>query len=404
VSEPDRVRVVPRELLEALAAEAPSAQAGGGPASSSGQKPAASGRPRSRLLVERWLEDRGVAYRRKGQPDDKGRDVYPLKECPFDSSHGDPDSCIMQAPDGEMSAHCFHASCHDHGWQAFKDKIGAPEAHHYDPPLSGKGGKRGRRRKGPRAAEIILDYFKRRYGPVFKRGNVVHCADGSALTQGVACGVPDSPLIERLAKAGDAPRDGEGRVKRGALPKFFASQAKVSWGDLLDGLPVEDDVAPGDDRPAREEFRQLVRDALLSEVVLGKTIRGAAVTQVERRSLIDWCKKFAKTKKTWQSIRSKRCWCRLKKLEGGEVELQVAVRQELFGQLKADKRLADLTPRAFARRCRRYGVGTSTPEERPHGLTAVVLDPAFVRELTAGGPADPVDPDQPAEREPGQEG
>jgi hypothetical protein len=42
MSEADRVRVVTRELLEQLAAEAPSAKAAAGPSSSSpsGQKPA----------------------------------------------------------------------------------------------------------------------------------------------------------------------------------------------------------------------------------------------------------------------------------------------------------------------------------------------------------------------------
>jgi hypothetical protein len=164
MSEPERLRVVPRELLEALAAEAPAAEPASPPPS--GQKPAAGGRPRSRLLVEQWLNDRHVVFRRKGQPDGKGRTVWVLKECPFDSSHGDPDSCVMQAPDGALSAHCFHASCKGRGWQAFKEKIGPPEAHHYDPPLSGaKGGRQGQAHQGVPLGTLLLVVDRTRQSP-----------------------------------------------------------------------------------------------------------------------------------------------------------------------------------------------------------------------------------------------
>jgi hypothetical protein len=401
VEAPEHVLPVPAEKLRALADSLPP-EAAAPPAA---KKRAAGKGPPPRLKVEEWLNDRGIGFRRKEKADGTGRTIFALDRCPFNEGHGK-DSCLMQSPDGKMGAKCLHSSCSNHRWQDFKQALGPPDPDHYDPPLSKKGGKKGRRKKGAKGKDIILDYFKTHYRPVFKRGNGAHCGDGALLTQPVACGVPDSALIDRLAKAADVPRTESGAVKWAALPKFFTTWAKVSWGDLLDGLPTEDDVAPGDDGPGRAECRQLVRDALLSEVVLGKTIRGSHVTEVERRSLIDWCGKFAKDG-VWRSIRSKRCWCRLKKLEGGEVELQVAVRHELFGQLKADKRLADLTANAFGRRAARYGVGTSTREERPHGLSAVVLDPAFIRELTAGAPADPVEPDQPVpapEREPGEEG
>ena len=138
---------VPWELVEALAAEAapppppppPGASPGGaaaGEARPSGAAPP--GGYRSRLLVERWLSDKGVAFRRKEQPDGRGRTVWVLAECPFDASHGDPDSCVMQAADGKLSAQCFHDSCQGRGWQHFKAAIGPPEAHHYDPPLEGR--------------------------------------------------------------------------------------------------------------------------------------------------------------------------------------------------------------------------------------------------------------------------
>src|SRR5262245_42137726 len=131
MSEPMRVRVVPTELLLALADEAPK------PPASEQSKSGTShgGEYSSRLLVDKWLTDRQVEFRVKDEPEGRGRTVYVLKECPFDASHGDPDSCIMQAANGKMSAQCFHDSCGGRGWQAFKEKIGRPTAEHYDPPL-----------------------------------------------------------------------------------------------------------------------------------------------------------------------------------------------------------------------------------------------------------------------------
>jgi hypothetical protein len=138
------VRTVPAELLEALAAEAkeePKATKPPVPA------PSANGHGyQSRLLVERYLTDRGITYRVKDTPASGGRTVY-LIPCPFDPSHTGGDCCIMQAPDGALSAHCFHASCSGQGWQQFKEKIGKPERHHYDPPLEGK--KPRKKRVGP---------------------------------------------------------------------------------------------------------------------------------------------------------------------------------------------------------------------------------------------------------------
>ena len=131
---------VPWELVEALAAEAAPTPPPKTPPGASPPGASPSGGYRSRLLVERWLSDKGVAFRRKEQPDGRGRSVWVLAECPFDASHGDPDSCVMQAADGKLSAQCFHDSCKGKGWQHFKAAIGPPEAHHYDPPLKARSG------------------------------------------------------------------------------------------------------------------------------------------------------------------------------------------------------------------------------------------------------------------------
>lgn len=248
-------------------------------------------------------------------------------------------------------------------------------------------------------AQIILAHFRESYRPIFRRGNSVCCDDGSEIPMGVACAVPDSDLIAKLQNATDAPRfaaeNGKsGGVKTGALPRFFSTWAKVAWGDLRKSLPDEDTAELSADAPAGEEFRRLVRDALLGQLVLGETIEqkhqpkdGQSVTQVERRSLIDWCYKFAKPG-PWRSIRSYRIWCKSLDLGGGEIKLGVALRHELFAQVKADRRLVEMTANTFTRRAARYGIGQTSREERPHGFSAVVLDPAFVKELTSSLPDD----------------
>jgi putative DNA primase/helicase len=149
------IEIVRRELLEAIAARASGAEPTGpaGPQNSdpprnSSPERNGSGGFKHRLLVERWLQAYGVAYRVKELPDGRGRTVYVLEKCPFDPSHGDPDSCIMQAPDGKMSAQCFHASCSGRGWQAFKGAIGKPGGDHYDPPIAPAAA----RKKSPAAA------------------------------------------------------------------------------------------------------------------------------------------------------------------------------------------------------------------------------------------------------------
>ncbi len=103
-------------------------------------------------MVDRWLADRGVAFRTKPEPDARGRTVYVLGACPFDPAHADPDACVMQAPNGQLAAHCFHNGCTGHGWHAFKQRIGAPEPHHFDPPLTRP--TRGRKTRAERPAPM----------------------------------------------------------------------------------------------------------------------------------------------------------------------------------------------------------------------------------------------------------
>jgi putative DNA primase/helicase len=137
---PDSVQVVPRELLEDLAAEAPEDDR-----SKSSQS--SNGRHEHRLKVDEWLRDRGIEFRPDKLPD--GRTRYRI-DCPFDPSHKTPDAAIFQDRAGKLGARCFHNSCSGRAWQQFKEAIGRPEARHYDSPLTGGAG--GQRPGGGKAA------------------------------------------------------------------------------------------------------------------------------------------------------------------------------------------------------------------------------------------------------------
>ena len=295
------------------------------------------------------------------------------------STKFDADACGVKwesfsAGDGVTIASVFGAA-RDAGWKL--------------PPVLGKsisgvqaGAAGASNDVGPVSAQaIILDYFRARYRPVYRRGNIICCVDGAEVSMTVACSVADSVLIDQLMKAADVPTFQGGVIKRNALPGFFKTWARVAWGDLLSTLPDEDGVALESDGPAREVFRRLMREALLSEVVLGDTIGTEGTTKTERRSLIDWCQRFAK-QGPWKSIRSKKCWCKLQVQPDGELILMVAIRHELLAQLRADKRLCEIGANIFTRRATRYGVGTSTRANRPRGQAVVVLDQEFVADLT----------------------
>jgi hypothetical protein len=272
----------------------------------------------------------------------------------------------------------LHVSAPEHFLSCLRERVCATS------PLARTTGPTPSRPAGPDAptgAVIIRAYFDRHYCPDFRRGNVVHCADGREVDLREACAVPTTALLAALEEASNVPCYKGGAINREALPTFFRKWAPVAWGDLLTGLPDEDHAVLADGCEAACEFRRMVRDALLSEMTLANTVHG--VTLVERRSLIEWCLRFARPG-PWRSIRSRRVWCKLRARGDGESILTVALRAEVFAQVKADRRLCVMGENTFARRCDRYGVGTSSRADRPHGLSAVVLADDLVADLTAG--------------------
>ncbi len=230
--------------------------------------------------------------------------------------------------------------------------------------------------KAPTGKDIITVWFAERYGPVFHRGTAIYSAKlGREVKQSEACGCPTSEVIQRLAKASDAPQT-DGHVRRQALPNFFQTWARVAWGDLLTTLPHESDISQTCET-ASEQFRAMMSRALHALVSLGHDLGKDSSVKVERRSLIGWCDLFAKDK--WARIRSLACWCRRSK---GGPAADVAIRPELFSQLSFNEPVKDLTSTKFSQLCAAYGVGQT---ERIHAdgqqIRAVVIDPEFIDEI-----------------------
>lgn len=58
-----------------------------------------------------------------------GGTKFILKECPFDGQHKAPDSALFEMPNGSVAFKCFHNSCAEHDWRAFRLHF---EPHAYD--------------------------------------------------------------------------------------------------------------------------------------------------------------------------------------------------------------------------------------------------------------------------------
>jgi hypothetical protein len=109
ITAPANVAVVPRELLEALAASAPP------------PPPGRSEQRRGGFSVEEWIRHHGLPAR-ESVSHENGR-KWVLEECPFDSSHKAPDSAIFERADGSLGFKCFHSSCAQYGWHQLREHI-----------------------------------------------------------------------------------------------------------------------------------------------------------------------------------------------------------------------------------------------------------------------------------------
>lgn len=75
--------------------------------------------------LEEWLNKYGLRYTKKSWKD---ADKYVLEECPFDSNHKAPDSCIIKFRNGAITFNCFHNSCSCYTWRDVRMKY-EPDAY-----------------------------------------------------------------------------------------------------------------------------------------------------------------------------------------------------------------------------------------------------------------------------------
>jgi hypothetical protein len=215
---------------------------------------------------------------------------------------------------------------------------------------------------------VILADFRVRLQPRFRRGSSVYSeALGREVKPAEGCFAPDRVLVNKLVNATDAPRDGNGVPDPKRLPKFYRDWVRCAWQELLTGLPEEVETAEVI-AGAEEEFRRMVAAALYDQVTLGREGE-----EPERRSLIDWARRFAKPG-PWKQVRSYLLWCRL----ADDGCLSVAVRSDLFAQVRA-RELGVTGHRQFVALAQLYGVGAA---DRAGGQRVVVLAGEFLAELS----------------------
>ena len=244
--------------------------------------------------------------------------------------------------------------------------------------------------------EIIRDFFRKHYKPVFRVGDSIHSVkEGREIRRLEACAALPPDLIGPLGLAENAPAfKGGGSVNVEMIPTFFKKWVGTGWAALLATLPDEDAADLPRDAVAADEFRRLVREAMLSMVTIGQDVvvgdgRDKHLeSKIERQTVANWCQRFAKVG-AWRGLRSYKCWFKYAAKDGGELVLRIAIRHELFSQLKADRRLCEMGSNKFSRRCTRYGIGApGGMTDRPHGSWALILDDDFVADLTGSADVD----------------
>lgn len=116
VDVPEQSAPVPRELLEALAAQA------GADATPRHALPAATAADTGgRFDVRAYLERHGRGL--KEEKPFQGGTLYVLEECVFDPGHAPGEAAIYQAAEGRLSYKCFHDSCRGRTWKEARQRI-----------------------------------------------------------------------------------------------------------------------------------------------------------------------------------------------------------------------------------------------------------------------------------------
>lgn len=86
------------------------------------------GIPNEQFNLRSFIAKYGIKVS-KEIPISGGGTKYVLEECPFDAQHKAPDSALFEMPNGSIAFKCFHNSCSQHDWRAFRLHF---EPHAYD--------------------------------------------------------------------------------------------------------------------------------------------------------------------------------------------------------------------------------------------------------------------------------
>lgn len=88
------------------------------------------GTPNEQFNLREFIAKYGIKIA-KEIPISGGGTKYILEECPFDSQHKAPDSALFELPNGSVAFKCFHNSCSQYDWRAFRLHFD-PHAYDYE--------------------------------------------------------------------------------------------------------------------------------------------------------------------------------------------------------------------------------------------------------------------------------
>lgn len=126
VDVPKDLPVVPREVLEQIAATAPSSAPAGPSTTAISSKEI----EKRATTMEKFLAEAKVHHRPRMEYDGGGC-KWQLQACPFNPEHKAPDSYVFVKADCAMGFHCSHNSCVENKWDQFRPKAEAIIGHRF---------------------------------------------------------------------------------------------------------------------------------------------------------------------------------------------------------------------------------------------------------------------------------
>ena len=118
ISFPEQIQIVSRNLLEALAAEAPVSNNSKGAYGSSGS---GNGGANAKFNLADWIRLKNLDV--TGPDDWKGGHRWVFKVCPWNSDHTNGSAFLAQLSNGAISAGCHHNGCKAKGWHDLRDVV-----------------------------------------------------------------------------------------------------------------------------------------------------------------------------------------------------------------------------------------------------------------------------------------